>query len=242
VRPWLLWISLLVVLASPELLRHTQSGMADLPLAIYLALFLLVGARWVALGRGFDLLLAFAFAAAAFSIKTEALPQLLLLLAAGSLPVLRREPRRLAALWVTTAGAFLTLAPWLVWRAVHGVEGRVALGDAVDPVFLADRAGRAGEAVEALARHLADPTEWLLLVPLAAALSIAAGVRARNAMLLSPALVLATAFAFWTWAFWADRDEIGYLLSTSSYRVVDAMVLTAGLAVPALAERLFNPP
>jgi hypothetical protein len=31
------------------------------------------------------------------------------------------------------------------------------------------------------------------------------------------------------------------VLATSSYRVIDALTLTAGLAVPVLAERLFSP-
>jgi hypothetical protein len=242
VRPWLLWTGLLLVVASPELLRHVQSGMADLPLAIYLALFLLAGGRWLAFGAGFDLLLAFAFAATTLSLKTEGLPELLLLLAVGSAFVVRREPRRVATLWAAAGVAVATLAPWLLWRAVHGVEGRVALRDAADPAFLGGRADRAGAAAEAFARHLADPTEWLLVVPLALALSIAAAVRGRSALWLAPAAVLAASFAFWTWAFWSDRDDVDFLVATASYRVVDTIVLAAGLAVPVLAERLLSPP
>ena len=241
VRPWLLWSGLLLLVASPELLRHTQSGMADLPLAIFLALFLLAVAGWLATGSGFHLLLAFAFGATALATKTEGLPQLLLLLAVVTGLAIRARPRRVAALWGATAAALATFVPWLAWRAANGIDGRVPLSDALDVGYLADRTARIGPAIEALARHLTDPTEWLLVVPLALALSVAAAIRTRNTAWLAPALVVVAGFAFWTWAYWADGDEIRFLLATSSYRVIDAITLTAGLAVPLLAERLLTP-
>jgi hypothetical protein len=146
-----------------------------------------------------------------------------------------------ALLWGATAAALATFAPWLAWRAANGIEGRVPLSDALDAGYLADRTARIGPALEALARHLADPTEWLLVVPLAVGLSVAAAVRTRSTVWLAPALVVAAGLAFWTWAYWADGDEIDFLLATSSYRVIDALVLSAGLAVPLLAERLLTP-
>lgn len=240
VRPWLLWPALLLVVASPEFLRHTQSGMADLPLAIYLSLFVLCAAGWLASGRGFYLLLVFAFGATALAVKTEGVPEVLLFLAILSALAARTVPRRIAPLWTATGCALATFVPWLAWRTVNGIEARVPLSDAVDPGFLGDRTERIGRAADALAANLADPRDWLLVVPLALALSVAAAVRARSAVWLAPALVVAGGFAFWTWAYWADRDEIGFVLATSSYRVVDAMVLTAGLAVPVLAERLLT--
>jgi len=241
VRPWLLWSGLLLLIASPELLRHTQSGMADLPLAIYLSLSLLCAAGWLASGRGFYLLLVFAFGATALAVKTEAVPQLLLYFAVVSALAARR-PQRLTPLWAAAGCAIATFVPWLAWRVVNGVDARVPLSDAVDPGYLGDRAGRVGSAMEALARHLTDPTEWLVVVPLVLVLSIATAVRTRNVAWLGPALILVAGVAFWTWAYWADRDEIDFVLATSSYRVIDALVLSAGLAVPVLAERLLTPP
>ena len=242
VRPWLLAGGLLLLLASPELLRHTQSGMADLPLGIYLSLFLAAAAGWLATGRGFYLVLAFAFGATALATKTEGLPQLLLFLAVASALVARTQARRLAGLWAVTAAAFLTFVPWLVWRAANGIEGRVPLSDALDPGHLRDRTGRIGSATEALAHHLVDPTEWFLVVPLALALSVGVAIRAWNVVWLAPAAVVVSGYCFWVWAYWADRDEIGFVLATSSYRVVDAIVLSAGLAIPVLAERLLTRP
>jgi hypothetical protein len=242
VRPWLLWTGLLLLVASPELLRHTQSGMADLPLAIYLSLFLLSAAAWLASGRGFYLLLVFAFGATTLAIKTEGVPQLLLFLTIVSALAARSRPQRLAALWGAAGCALATFVPWLAWRTANGIDARVPLSDAIDPGYLGDRSARVGQAAEALAGHLGDPTEWLLLVPLALVLSIAAAVRARSAAWLAPAAVVAAGCAFWTWAYWTDRDEIDFVLATSSYRVIDSLVLAAGLAIPLLGERILSPP
>ena len=240
VRPWLLWTGLLRVVASPELLRHTHSGMADLPLAIYLSLFLLCAAGWLASGRGFYLLLVFAFGATALAVKTEGVPQLLLVLAIVSALAVRGHRQRLPWLWGAVGCALVTFAPWLVWRSANGIEARVPLSDALDPGYLGDRSERIGRAAETLAGHLLDPKEWLVVVPLALVLSAAVAARTRSVAWLAPALVLTAGFAFWTWAYWADGDEIHFVLATSSYRVVDTLVLSAGLAIPALAERLLT--
>jgi hypothetical protein len=240
VRPWLLWTGLLLLVASPELLRHTQSGMADLPLGIYLSLVVVCAVGWLVSGRGFYLLLVFAFGATALAVKTEGVPQFLLFLAVVSAVAARTRMQRLAALWGAAACALVTFAPWLVWRAANGIEARVALSDALNPGYLADRADRPGRAAEVLLGHLADPREWLLVVPIALALSVVAAIRTRSVVWLGPALVVVAGFAFWAWAYWADRDELEFVLATSAYRVVDAIVLTAALAIPVLAERLIT--
>jgi len=236
VRPWLLLASLLLLAASPEFLRHAQSGMADLPLAVFLSLSLLAGVLWLFTGRGFYLGLVVVFGAAAAAIKTEGLPEVVLLLALLAL----LAPRRRAGLWLAGAVVAATALPWLAWRAVHDIGGRVALGDGLDPGYLADHADRLGPGVEGLLSHLLDPTEWLLLVPLGVALAIAGFARGRRAAWLALPALLAVGFAFLAWAYWADRDEIDYLVATSAYRVVDPLVLTAALAIPLLAERLLS--
>jgi len=149
-------------------------------------------------------------------------------------------PRRRAGLWLAGAAAATTALPWLAWRAAHDIGGRIALGDGLDPGFLADRADRLGAGTEGLLSGLLDPTEWLLLVPLAVVLALAGFARERRVAWLALPSLLAAGFAFLAWAYWADRDEIDYLVSTSAYRVVDPLVLTAAVAVPLLAERLLS--
>jgi hypothetical protein len=234
VRPWLLGASLLLLAASPEFVRHTQSGMADLPLAVFLSLALLAGVGWLATGGLFYGMLIAVFGATAAAIKTEGLPEVVLLIACLGL----FSTRRRSGLWLAGAAAAVSALPWLAWRAVHAVEGRIPLADAFDPAYLGDRTDRLGPGLEGLAAHLFDPREWLLVVPVATALSIAGFARERRAAWLALPAMLAVGFLLLVWAYWADRDAIDYLVATSAYRLVDPLVLTAALAVPLLAERL----
>jgi hypothetical protein len=68
VRPAVLLPATLLLVAAPELLRHAQSGGADVPLAIYLVLFTLAAAGWLASGERGLLVLAFLFAAPALAL------------------------------------------------------------------------------------------------------------------------------------------------------------------------------
>ena len=118
VRPQVLAGSLLLLVLSPELWRHVQGGVADLPLAIYLALGLLAGARWLQTREPFLLALAGLALAVAIQIKTEALVEVAALVVVGAL-----FARRL--LWLGLA--LLAALPWLAWRWLHDVPSRAEL-------------------------------------------------------------------------------------------------------------------
>jgi hypothetical protein len=212
VRPGVLAGALLLLVLSPELWRHVQGGVADLPLAIYLATGVLCGALWLRTRATFHLVLAGFCAAVALQIKTEALPEVVALVVVGTL-----FARRLAL-----AGLSLVLAlPWLAWRWAHDVPGRAELD--------LSRVERLPEAVRATVGHVFDPTEWTLLAVVAIALAVLAR---RPAVLLVPGSLLGVVVA----AYWIDRDEIGYLVSTSAYRVIDPVVLSTAVLIPLLAE------
>jgi hypothetical protein len=212
VRPTVLAAALLLLVLSPELWRHVQGGVADLPLAIYLALGVLSGALWLKSRATFHLVLAGLSFAVALQIKTEALPEVAALVVVGTL-----FARRFA--W--TALALLAALPWLIWRSVHDVPSRAELDFT--------RADRLPDAVRAVAEHLFDPTEWLVLLPVAIVLALLAR---RPKALLVPAALVAVVLV----AYWIDRDEIGYVLATSAYRVIDPIVLSAAVLIPLLAE------
>jgi hypothetical protein len=239
VRPWLLAGTLLLLAASPELLRHTQGGIADLPLALYLALFALGLAGWSAQRRAFWLLVASVAGAAAVAIKSEGLPQLLVVAAVVAIVAAAVEKRALAGIGLAAGVAVLTAVPWLVWRGVHDVPSSVSLGDALDPAYLADRAERAGPTARSLATELLHP-HWLLVVPLVLVLGVVAARRLRRPVALAPAALVAVLYAFWVWAYWAETEDLDYLLATSAYRVVDTAVLVAWLGVPLLAEAVLR--
>jgi hypothetical protein len=212
VRPAVLAGALLLLVLSPELWRHVQGGVADLPLAIYLATGVLCGALWLRTRATFHLVLACLCAAVALQIKTEALPEVVALVVVGTL-----FARRLALVGLSLAFAL----PWLAWRWANDVPGRAELD--------LSRVERLPDALRATAGHLFDPTEWTLLVVVAIALALLAR---RPAALLVPASLLGVVLV----AYWIDRDEIGYLVSTSAYRVIDPVVLSAAVLIPLLAE------
>jgi hypothetical protein len=239
VRPWLLWPGLLLLAASPELLRQTQSGGADVPLALYLALFALGAAVWLWRGDAIGLGVVLVSGAAALLIKSEGAPQLALLaVILGAFGWTARA--RVGRLALAVGGAFVAAAPWLVWRQAHGVKSLsdVALGDALDPGYLLDRTARLGPAANKLAFHLTNPREWLIIVPLALVASLYVAGRTRRATWLAPAAIVVVVYGFWVWVNWADTLPLDYRLATSAYRVIDAMVLIAGISIPVLAERL----
>jgi len=240
VRPWVLLWTLVLVVGSPELLRQTQSGGADVPLGIFVACFGLGAALWLACGDRVALVVTAACGAGAIATKTEGAPEVALVLAValGAGAMLARP--RVPALAAAGAVAFATAVPWWAWRAAHDIPSRVPLRDALDPAFLADRTGRLGESVATLGGHLLDPTEWLLLVPLLLVVSVLGWRRSRQAVWLVPAGVVALGYAFLAWAYWAAQEDLDYLLGTSAYRTVTPLALLAGVLVAPLVELLLR--
>jgi hypothetical protein len=212
VRPPVLAGSLLLLVLSPELWRHVQGGVADLPLAIYLALAVSAAARWLQTREWFLLALAGLSLAVALQIKTEAFVEVAALVVVGAL-----FARRL--LW--SALALLAALPWVAWRWLHEVPSRAELD--------LTRVERVPDAARVVAEHLFDPTEWLVLVPAAIVLAL---IARQPKVLLAPGVLLAVVLV----AYWIDRDEIGYVLATSAYRVIDPVVLSAAVLIPLLAE------
>jgi hypothetical protein len=238
VRPAILLPSLLLLAAAPELLRQSQGGGADLPLACYLVLFLVTGARWLLAGEAFGLGLAGLFGASAVAIKSEGAPELLIFAAVLSLFGLALTRRRLVALWLAVACGYLASAPWFLWKATNGIRNDVSFSDAVDPSYLLDRTERIRPALEEIGLHLVNPREWLVIVPLLLILSLLAVVRTRRAVWLAPAAALVVGYAFLVWVNWADRHDLGYRLSTASYRIVVPLLLLSAVSIPVLAEHV----
>jgi hypothetical protein len=215
VRTDVLAVSVLLLVCCPELWRHVQGGIADLPLAISIALSILTTVLWMRTGALFHLVLGAFFAAVALQIKTEALPEVAALAVVG---VALCRDRRLV---LASLAALATALPWLAWRWTHDVPSRAGLDFG--------RFERVPPTLESVFGHLLDPTEWLVVVPLFVVLALVA--RRRRLLLLPGALLLVVIVAYWI-----DRDEIQFVLRTSSYRVIDPVVLTAAVLLPLLAE------
>ncbi len=162
VRPEVLAASLLLLACCPELWRHVQGGIADLPLAIYVALSVLATVLWMRTRAPLHLVVGAFSAAVALQIKTEGLPEIAALALVGI--ALCRDRRLLFA----SLAALATAVPWLVWRAVHDVPSRTG-----DVDF--GRLDRIPPTLGSVFGHLLDPTEWLVIVPLFVVLAAARG-------------------------------------------------------------------
>jgi hypothetical protein len=239
VQPWIVWMALLVLVISAELLHQTQSGGADVPLAVYLALAVLAGTLWLTSGEGFFLALAAVAAAAAASIKVEGAPQLALLVAFPALLVWRTGRWRSAALVGVLVAAWATSVPWLIWRALHGVDSEFSLRNGLDPGYLAEHAGRVWPSAHVVTSSLVG-RDWPLIVPLFFALTILGVILERRPLWLVPAAAFGICFAFWVWTYWAGSIPLDFWLQTSAYRVVDGLLLAVAVTIPLMAQQLVN--
>jgi hypothetical protein len=234
VRPALLAGGLLLLVLSPELWRHVQGGVADLPLAIYVALFALSLALWIGTADPFALFVAAICGIVAVQVKTEGIAEVLIVAIVAAIAAVPR--RRLRGVSLVAGIAAVSALPWLVWRAMHDVPSRAPLAGAFD----FDRADRLRPTLSELAARVLDPLSWLVIVPLLVALGVLGYRRDRRIEWLFPTLGVAAGFAFLVWAYWTNPDPIDFLLSTSAYRTIDPLVLSAAVFLPVEAEYLLR--
>jgi hypothetical protein len=237
VRPSLLWCGLVLLALAPELLRLTQSGGADAALAIYVALFAAAGTLWLRAGEPLNLMLATAFAAAAAQIKNEGMPQVVIvLIVVAPFAVRRGAIRRFGILVAGVAVAFVAAVPWLTWRATHDVPSELSLSRGLHRLRALDAFGQLSHAVRVLVHDALSPGQWLVVIPLAVLLSIAAAVVSRRAAALGVIAFLVLELAFWAWVYWSTGTDFQYRLTTSGYRVIATPLVVAALAIPLVAE------
>jgi hypothetical protein len=239
VRLSVLLPGLLLLLSAPELLRQTQGGAADVPLAIYLALAILCAVGWLVQRSGFALALFAVFAAAAIAIKSEGILELALDLAIVS-AVGWRARRALVPLWAAAAGAAATSLPWYAWRAAHDVSNVFSLRNALSPSYLRAHTDLLHGGARILGDHLTSVREWSLIVPAAVVLGLVGLARERRAAWLAPAGFLGFGYLLFVWISWAD-PEGAFRLVASAYRYVTPPIVLAAVFVPVLAERLVRP-
>lgn len=233
-RPFLVAACLLLLAASPQLLRQTQGGGADLPEAAFLALALLAAAGWLVRPRGLVLVLVFVFSAGALSTRAEAGPQLLVLLLVVTALAWTRSQGSLRALWVAAAGAFATAVPWFAWHWLSTGD-LVGLGSS-GAASLLERAPRLERGARDLV-VLVDPRAWPLMVPLSIGIGVLLSIRERRLLWLGPAMLMVSVCALWLLAIWLlPRDPIGGAVS----RAVNPLAFLAALSLAPIGERLLS--
>jgi hypothetical protein len=229
------------VLAGIVLLEIPQvsTGLADTPMACFLALGTLAVGLWIQEGRTSDLAVGAVMLAGAAATKTEGIFGAFVVVAVAiAVHAIGREwgGARRAAL-AGLAVLAVAILPWQVWVAAQDIPPTTPLSDALNPAYLIDHADRIWPSLEALYQVLAGLNFAQFAIPVAIALFI---VRMRRfprvtAFYLAVGLLY---FAALVWAYWVTPLDLDFLIGTSVSRIHVGVVLIATVAVLHLGGEL----
>jgi hypothetical protein len=219
---------LLLVLLAPGVHSGMLSGYADIAMALFLGLGVLLLGVWVEQRCSWQLWLGALLLGAAANVKNEGVLGAVAALLCLTVVLAVSERARLGRVAGAWALFVATVLPWRIWMAANDVAGDLPLGKGLRPSYLADRTERVWPSVKALEAQLSDLGNWLYLAPLGIALAIAAivvGTRRDVAAFYLATGV--TVFAGLTWAYWISPNDLAWHIGASANRVVAAVVLVA---------------
>jgi hypothetical protein len=233
----LTWTPIAVAIGiAPGVYGQLMTAYADIPMAIFLALGVLLLAEWLRTFDGRVLALATLFLAASANTKNEGLlVAVIAFVVAGGVLAATRRTDRIRLLALGALGFLAGILPWRLWVAAHHLQGEIPFGKAFSLSYLADRSDRFWPSVTALYEQLIDQTTWLYIVPLAAALVVASFAARRRRE--TAAFFFGTGVLFFiglVWVYWVSSVEpLKIFLATSAYRVVAAIM---AISLAALLE------
>jgi hypothetical protein len=228
------WLPLAVVVAiTPSVVSQIFKAYADIPLALFLAVGVLLLGEWLARHDPKNLAVSVLFLAATASTKNEgSVAAVMILVVAGIVTLVAAGRGDLRHLLIAGAAFAAAVLPWRIWLSIEGIHGDISPREGLDPSYLAHRTGRIWPSVESLYGQLAKGG-WLYVVPIAASIALVSLlIRRRRAIaafyLASGALV----FAALVWVYWiSPTTPIGAFLSTSAYRVVAILAALSFAAI-----------
>jgi hypothetical protein len=240
------WLPLAIVISiAPAVYGQLFTAYADIPMALLLALGVLLLGEWLLTRDGKMLALSALFLVGSANTKNEGLmAAVVALVVAAAVTALGPNRAGLRPLGLAAAAFVAGILPWRIWIAAHGIHGDIRLRSGLDPSYLTSHADRIWPSVESLYAQLIDQTSWLFIVPVGAAMALVCLlVRQRRSL---AAFYLATgllAFAALIWIYWISPTvPLDFYLATSSYRVVSVLTAIAfatllQLVPPRTAER-----
>jgi hypothetical protein len=224
-----------VLLVIPQL----ATGLADAPMACFLALGALAVGLWIQEGRTSDLAIGAVMLAGAAGTKTEGVfgAAIVVVVAIGGVAIRREWPavRRVALAGLAVAA--VAIVPWQIWVAAHDIAPTTRLSDAVNPVYLIDHSDRLWPSIKAIYSGIAGRNLSQFAIPVAIALFI---VRMRafprvTAFYLAVGLLYVAALV---WAYWVTPLDLDFLIETSVNRIHVGVVLLATVAILHLGGEL----
>jgi hypothetical protein len=234
------WLPLAIVVSIvPAVSSQLLTAYADIPMALFLALGVLLLGEWLATGDGRLLALSSLFLAASANTKNEGMmAAVVALVVAGAVIVIGHRSSRLRPLGLGVAAFVVGIVPWRVWIAAHGIHGDIPVLKGLNPSYLGDRADRIWPSVKSLYMQVIDQAGWLYVIPIGAALALVCLFvgqrRSIAAYYLATGLI---AFGALVWVYWISPTEpLSYYLATSAYRVVAVLAAIAFAALLQLAS------
>jgi hypothetical protein len=221
----------LAILAAEPVLKQLSTNLADVPLALFVALGLVGAGRWLTTGERWPLVAGALFLGAATLTKSEGLFFALAAFAALA-PFALPRWRELAL----AAGAVVAIVlPWRLFVAAHDLPlVEYSFRDAVSPGYLADHSERVRPAVDGLAEEIFT-LDWGLLVPLFVVAVVVAVLAQRRALAGFALLWTALSFAGLVLIYWISIIPIDLALVWSGDRTIVTLVVGAAALTPLLA-------
>lgn len=219
-RP-LVW-ALVVPAAAVMVIGPLTSAYADVPVALYICVGVLVLGLWVETTSRSYLALAVIMLGGAAGFKNEGLTAAAAaFLAAGALVVLRRQWPRVRDLAIAGAAwAALAVIPWRLWTAAHDLRGDIPITSGFSPSFLADRTDRVRPSIAALYEQLINRTSIAVFVSFGIALAVARLGRRHHSP--AAAFYLAVGVLYFTaivWTYWISPLDLTFHIGNSVGRI-----------------------
>jgi hypothetical protein len=221
----LLAAALLLLFAASMPLAQLETAYADMPLAFMIAAGVAGLSRYLLSGERFALHAAVALLGAGALTKNEGLLFALCAFAAAGIAALARNPARLRALGVGALVVVAIILPWRIWVAAHPAPTDYRFSNMLDLGYLSAHTDRVRISFEALRDQL-DADSWGWLSSLLVIGALCAALARRFAFLSFAVAFLLLALAGLVTTYWVAVTDLGFLLATSSYRVVDTLVVS----------------
>ena len=225
----------LAIVSAAGTIQQLASGLADVPLAVFVVLGVVALARWLETDEKPVLACAALFLGAAALTKSEgalfALAAAVALL--GTLAVWDRT--RLARAGLGMAAMVALLVPWRIFIAAHHLPNpEYSLGNAANPGYLSDHADRVGPAAGGLADRIASGRFGFLLVLIVLGLAAALASRRYRELAFAGAW-LALSFLGLVLVYLISNVPVDLTLVWSGDRTVTSIVLGGAALAPLLA-------
>lgn len=241
-RPTAIGLTVLAILAAPQILYQLITHYADVPLGLFVGLGVAAGAAWTSRPDDDHWLLAcfVAFLAMAGLTKSEGL----LFAAAGAVALVAAQvgpswrPRARSAL-IAVGALAAVLLPWRIYCSAYGLTTPdYDLGNALRPDYLHMHSGRLHPVLHELWHQLDTTQNWGWLV-LATGLGLSAGLlRRRWRVSVFASVWLALASGGLVLTYWISTLPTENNLTNSSFRTIVSLLIGATVLLPLLIAPL----